>query len=63
MSYRETDIIREGERHTIIRRAVGRYELLRHGLTHATVCGWFTFPDNDATALAYANREFDRREA
>lgn len=63
MTYRETDIVREGVRHTIIRRSVGRYELLRHGATHSIVCGWFTFSNDDAKALAYANREFERREA
>jgi len=63
MPYRESDIVREGERYTIIRRAVGRYELLRHELTHSVVCGWFTFPKDDARALAYANREFERKES
>ena len=63
MSYRETDIIREGARHIIIRRAIGRYEVLRHAATHSIVCAWSTFPNDDARALNYALREFDRREA
>lgn len=62
MAYLETDIIREGMSHTIIRKGKGRFELLKHGATHATVCGWFTFPNDSAKALAYANREFDKRE-
>lgn len=63
MAYRETDIVREGARHFIIRRAVGRYEVLRHAGTHSIVCGRISFPGDDAKALTYANRDFDRREA